>query len=305
MPCAASTECANKMFRSCGRSQKGWVGAHPAAGRARCAGGSAAWGLRFVWAGGGAPPRAFCKAPAGAGAPTPRLPPYLRKELCKQLSSAIEGAVPPQANVPGGASARAGHGGRCWGVGASRGTGRPASWRRARRPGLPLPRGQVQAPSTFSHLAPWTLETMASSHSGGRSAEHAAWEAAIQQSGHPEPNEKGEYRCRCASRRLRIRILSPVRRQPFPGLPAELSAAVPQVSGVRARVHVAWRSSHAHGMAQTQGEHPGGRVRSPWASPEGKSACISRPDVGRTANRRILLARARRRFTACLTHKAG
>ena len=53
-------------------------------------------------------------------------------------------------------------------------------------------------------------ETMASSHSGGRSAEHAAWEAAIQQSGHPEPNEKGEYRCRCASRRIRIRILSPV-----------------------------------------------------------------------------------------------
>jgi len=130
-----------------GRSSSSWAGSVRR--------GSAVWGQRFVWAGGGAPPRAFCKAPAGAGAPTPRLPPYLRKELCKQLSSAIEGAVPPQANVPGGASARAGHGGRCWGVGASRGTGRPASWRRARRPGLPLPRGQVQAPSTVSHLAPW------------------------------------------------------------------------------------------------------------------------------------------------------
>ena len=188
-----------------------------------------------------------------------------------------------------------------WGVSGHRATSFVAPAAAPR--GASAPRASA---SSF-HVFPISRlgETMASSHSGGRSAEHAAWEAAIQQSGHPEPNEKGEYRCRCASRRLRIRILSPVRRQPFPGLPAELSAAVPQVSGVRARVHVAWRSSHAHGMAQTQGEHPGGRVRSPWASPEGKSASISRSDVGRTANCRILLARARRRFTACLTHKAG
>ena len=93
-----------------------------------------------------------------------------------------------------------------WGVSGHRATSFVAPAAAPR--GASAPRASA---SSF-HVFPISRlgETMASSHSGGRSAEHAAWEAAIQQSGHPEPNEKGEYRCRCASRRIRIRILSPV-----------------------------------------------------------------------------------------------